>query len=121
MKSVIAVVAGLALWTVLWLGGNQALLAMMPELAAGEPIEGTGVLLFLIVFSAVLSVLSGLATGKLAPRAPLGHAWALAGVLLAIGVAVQASAWTLFPVWYHVAFLGLIVPATLFGGRRAIP
>jgi hypothetical protein len=119
MKSVIAVVAGLALWTVLWLGGNQGLIAMKPEVASGVPITGTGVLAFLIVFSGVLSVLSGMLAGKLAPRSPVAHAGALAAVLFAIGVAVQASAWALFPVWYHVVFLGLIVPATLYGGTMA--
>lgn len=118
MKSGLAVLAGLALWTVLWLGGNQGLMTLVPDLASGEAINATGVLAFLIVYSVVLSVLSGMVTAKLAPRSPVGHAGALAAVLLVIGVAVQLSAWALFPLWYHIVFLGLIVPATLFGGRR---
>lgn len=118
MKSGLAVVAGLVLWTVLWLGGNQGLTTLMPDLASGEAINATGVLAFLIVYSAVLSVLSGMATAKLAPRSPVAHAGALAAILLAIGVAVQVSAWALFPVWYHIVFLGLIIPATLLGARR---
>jgi hypothetical protein len=27
------------------------------------------------------------------------------------------SAWQLTPVWYHLVFLALLVPAVLYGGR----
>ena len=41
----------------------------------------------------------------------------LAVLLVATGVGVQASVWTLMPVWYHLAFLGLLVPGCLLGAR----
>lgn len=117
MRSFVAVVAGVAVWTVLWLGGNQGLMALLPEhLRAGQPIEHVGALLFLIVFSSVLSVLAGWTTAALAPRPPMNHVWALALVQLSLGIFFQASAWALFPLWYHVIFLGLVVPMTLWGG-----
>jgi hypothetical protein len=30
---------------------------------------------------------------------------------------VQASAWSALPLWYHLPFLALLVPACLLGGR----
>jgi hypothetical protein len=116
MKSVLAVVAGMVLWGVLWVGGTQGLMAVRPELQPGEPITGTAVLAVLIGYSVVLSIMAGWVAARLAPKAPVGHAAVLAAIQLAIGIAVQASAWTLFPVWYHVIFLGLVVPATVYGG-----
>lgn len=117
MKSVLAVVAGVVLWGVLWVGGTQGLMAARPELQPGEPITGAAVLAGLIGYSVVLSIMAGWVAARLAPKAPVGHATTLAVIQLAIGVAVQASAWTLFPVWYHVIFLGLVVPATVYGGK----
>jgi hypothetical protein len=38
-------------------------------------------------------------------------------LLLATGIAVQASVWNLMPVWYHVPFLVLVVPACILGAR----
>ena len=43
--------------------------------------------------------------------------WILAFVQLAIGIAVEASYWELMPVWYHLLFLALLIPATVYGGR----
>ncbi len=44
----------------------------------------------------------------------------LAGRLLATGFAVQAGAWSSMPVWYHLSFWALIVPATLAGAHLAV-
>ncbi len=32
---------------------------------------------------------------------------------------VDAGAWNLMPVWYHLTFLTLIVPVVVIGGRLA--
>jgi hypothetical protein len=118
MRGFFAVVAGVAVWTVLWIGSNQGLIALLPEhVQPGLPIEHVGVLVYLIVFSSALSVLAGWITATLATRSPMGHVWALALIHLSLGIFFQATAWTLFPIWYHLVFLGLVVPMTLWGGR----
>jgi hypothetical protein len=38
-------------------------------------------------------------------------------VLLLMGIGFEVSAWQLTPVWYHLVFLVLLVPAVLYGGR----
>lgn len=119
MKRVFAVLAGLVAWTILWISANQGLLAALPEhVQVGEPIRHVGVLLFLIVYSAILSVLAGWITARVGERA-MEPVWALALVLLAFGIFFQATSWSLFPLWYHLIFLGLVVPMTVVGGRKA--
>jgi hypothetical protein len=117
MRSVLAVLAGAAFWAVLWIVGNQGLMVAFPEhLQPDAPIEHTGLLLWLIAFSSGLSVIAGWIAARVAARSPVGHATALGVLQLALGIAFQASAWSLFPLWYHVIFLGLVLPATILGG-----
>ncbi len=116
-KTIGAVVAGTVLWGVLWNGGNAGLLAG-GVVEAGEPITSTGLLLGLIAFSAALSVLAGFVAAAIkgAPDA-MTAVKLLAAVNLIIGIAVEVMYWDLMPVWYHIVFLALIVPLTLWGGK----
>ena len=113
-RSILAVVAGLTLWSVLWVGG-AAVFGGEP----GQPVMAAGPLLGLIAYSVILSFLSGWTTGRLAPAGEaIKHATILAVLLLAIGIMVEVSGWDLAPAWYHLVFLALLVPATLAGGRK---
>ena len=120
MRAVLAVVAGFVLWTVLWLGGNAGLGAVFPEAAKafadGGALDGERDLGAALLLAAVCSFVAGrlcAAVGR--ARGPV---LALAVLLLVVGAAVQASAWERMPLWYHLAFLALLVPLTLVGGRR---
>jgi hypothetical protein len=117
-RNVVAVVAGAMLWAVLWIGGTQVVASVYPALfVAGEPVTNTGVLLGLIAYGVVLSVLAGYATASVAVVDRMRAVWWLAGVQLVLGIGFEVSAWRLTPVWYHVVFLMLLVPAILYGGR----
>lgn len=118
-KTIGAVVGGFVLWSVLWVGGTAVATSLMPEaLASAERVEDVAVLLGLIAASVVVSVVSGYAAAAIAGRDHAVRAvQILAGVLLVVGIAVEASGWALTPVWYHLVFLALLVPATLMGGR----
>ena len=115
MKNILAVVLGYALWTGLWLGGNQLFFAEAAEVVgAGERYEETGPLVAVIGLSIVCSLAGGALTGLITKRK--GPVLVLAFLLLATGIAVQASAWELMPEWYHVLFLVLLLPVTRLGG-----
>ncbi len=118
-RRIVAVVAGALVWGVLWALGNQVLLARLPDVVQDMAAIGEhpGVLLGLIVWSVVLSVLVGYVTAAVAGVDGMKAVWALAILQLALGVFFQVSSWDILPLWYHVIFLGLIVPATLYGGR----
>lgn len=118
-RRIVAVVAGALLWGVLWVSGNQVLLSRLPDVAQDMAAIGDhpGVLLGLIVWSVVLSILAGYATAAVASLDRMKAVWALAIFQLALGVFFQVSSWDIMPIWYHLGFLGLLVPAILYGGR----
>lgn len=116
-RTIGAVVAGVVLWGLLWNALNMGLMSA-GLVTAGEPITGTGLLLGLIVYSAVLSVAAGwVAAAIKGDPGAMAAVKALAATNLLIGIATEAMYWSLMPVWYHVVFLALVVPMTLYGGR----
>lgn len=118
----VGVLAGAVVWAVLWVGGTSGARAAFPELLdATQRLENVGALLAFIGYSVVLSILAGYVAAMLAGVADLAAgmraAWILAGLQLALGLFFEISSWDLLPVWYHLVFLALIVPATVYGGR----
>jgi hypothetical protein len=117
-RAILAVIAGAVVWAVLWVGGTKAAGAAFPAvLPAGQPVTDSAALLGLIVYSVALSMLAGYVTATVASTRPMPAVWALAILQLVLGIGVEVSAWSLTPVWYHVVFLLLIVPATVYGGQ----
>jgi hypothetical protein len=115
-RDVMAVLAGAVLWAVLWVGGT-ALATSLADLTAGAPVADTGVLVGFIAYSVILSVAAGYVTAALAGVDRMRPVYWLAGLQLLLGIGFEVSAWQLTPVWYHVVFLLLLVPAVLYGGR----
>ncbi len=120
-RATLAVVAGAAVWAVLWIGGTRGGQAAFPDLLRdGQPVTHTGILLSLIGYSAVLSLLAGFVTAAAAGRAPRPAVWALAALQFTLGIIAEVSYWDLMPAWYHLVFLALVVPATVLGGLLRI-
>jgi Na+-translocating ferredoxin:NAD+ oxidoreductase RnfD subunit len=116
-RTVLAVVAGAVVWAALWVGGAQAAQSAFPSiLAAGQPVTHTGALIGLILYSVALSMVAGYVTAAIAQKNAMPAVWSLATLQLALGIGFEVSAWNLTPVWYHVVFLALVVPATVYGG-----
>ena len=117
-RTIGAVLAGAAVWAVLWIGGNAALAGAMPDVVVvGERLEHVGALVFLIAYSGGLSVLAGFTTAKVRGEGAMRAVWALASLQMALGLFFEITSWSLLPVWYHVVFLALIIPLTVAGGR----
>lgn len=120
-RMILAVLAGAAVWAALWVGGTMAVGAAFPSvLPTGQPVTDAGMLAGLIIYSVVLSVLAGYVTAAVASRNPMPAVWGLAVLQLLLGIGIEASAWSMTPVWYHVVFLALLVPATVYGGRLRV-
>lgn len=121
-RRLLAVLAGVAVWAALWNLATRAAQAAFPDLLApGTPITHTGVLLAYIAGGAGLSVLAGFVAAAVAGDRPLPAVWALAIVQLGLGLIAEISYWSLMPAWYHVAYLALVVPATVLGGMLRAP
>lgn len=118
--TVLAVLAGYAAWTVVWLGGNAMLFAPMSAVvASGERFDALGPLLGVLLLSVVCSVAAGFTAASIARERASVAVLVTATLLLVTGLGVQIGMWHLMPVWYHLAFLGLIVPVCMAAGRLA--
>ncbi len=118
LRAILAVIAGYLVWTALWLGGNAAFFGAAGEaVGAGVPYTAAGPLAGTIALSVVCSVAAGLTAAAIAGQRARAVVLVLAALLLLTGILVQIGVWPLMPVWYHLTFLALIVPATLLGGR----
>jgi len=119
VRTTLAVVSGVFLWGVLWniftIGGMQ----LMPEeLAIGQPVTHLGIQISFIIFSSFLSVAAGFTTARIAKDLATKSVRILAGVDFAIGLFFMVTGWELFPIWYHITVLALVIPLTLYGGKR---
>jgi hypothetical protein len=119
--SIASVVAGNLAGGLLWIGCNAILAGLYPETLGGAArVENLQLLLLMLFYSVVISLAAGYVTAYLAGRREVHHALAAGLVQLALGAAFQAANWTLLPVWYHAAFLLLLLPGALGGGRLRV-
>ena len=117
MRSLASILAGAAVWAAGWIAFTQSLQAAFPSVVEPDgALRSLPALIALNVVSLALSVAAGYVTGLVARRAEVGHAFALGILQLALGLQFQISAWSLFPVWYHLVFLSLLIPGNVYGG-----
>lgn len=116
-RAIGGVIAAFVLWTILWLGFNQLAAAALPGIiVAGEPLTHTGVLAAFIIYSASISLVAGFVCAAVKRESPMKTVWVFALIQLAVGIFVEYTYWDLMPAWYHIIFVLLIVPATVWGG-----
>ncbi len=129
LRILFGVIAGFIGWSILWLGSDQVLSMLSPawygahqtafqlSMETGQPYAADSMILVInLVRAAIISVISGLLAALCSGetrRAPLF----LGIVLVIVGVLFEAAVWSMLPIWYHVIFIILLLPATLLGGR----
>lgn len=121
-KTILAVIVGFALWSVLWLAGGAALQKVFADVvsADGATSDPTA-LATILLLSVVCSFASGFVASVIAGPGRRTAGVSLGILLLAVGIMVQASAWSQLPVWYHLSFLVLLLPVTLMGAAARRP
>jgi hypothetical protein len=116
-RAVGAIVVAFLLWSGLWLGFTAVAQAAFPEIIDPEqPLAHVGALLGYIAYSVVISVVAGYACAIVKGASPMKTVWVFALIQLVVGIGFEISYWEMTPVWYHVVFLALIVPTTVWGG-----
>jgi hypothetical protein len=110
-----SLIVGFLVWTGVWLGGNLALHFPDADSATLSPKQ----LAMLLALSVACSMAAGVSAGlMMGGRAGLKKSALILGLLLlAVGIAVQASVWNVMPLWYHATFLALLVPVTMVTSR----
>ena len=116
IMSIVAIVAGYATWTIIFLGGSAGVRSAMASThdAAGYSSDMSTLMVYLVL-SMIASAVAGYVTAKISKVKVRRDTLILAGALLATGIPVQLSAWDLLPVWYNLAFLLLLAPLTIWG------
>ncbi len=118
IRSIIAVIAGSVIWMVTALGMDGVLMSLMPTwFGANGKVESVPLMLFMMSYSLLFSVLGGFVTASIARRKEIQHALALGGLQLAMGIIATVQFYDTAPLWFHVTFLLLLVPANIFGGQ----
>ena len=134
LRGIAAVAGALGVWIAVVTVGNLAVRAALPGYgdaeaalraveagyAAAQPSMPftTSMMIARLLLGALSSVAAGAACVWIArsrARAP----WILGLLLVLLFIPVHVWLWRRFPVWYHVVFLGSLLPCTLLGGALA--
>ncbi|MCP4570921.1 MAG: hypothetical protein GY838_01090 [bacterium] len=118
-RQILAVVAGFFAWTVIWLVAGQVVAAVAPDAFAedGLTVVSSGILVLFLLVAAVACVVAGWLAALVGRERARRAVMILALVLLVVGLGVELSTWGAAPAWYHLIFLGLLVPLTVAGGN----
>lgn len=120
-RSVVAVIAGFAAVVVLSTAADAALHAAKiyppPEQGLHDPLLN----LLALAYRSLFTLAGGWITARLAPRAPLKHAFVLGVLGLAAGTAGVVATWNLDlgPRWYPIALAVSGLPLCWLGGLLA--
>ena len=115
-RPILAFAVGLVLWVVVISLLNRGLRVLVTGYGAAELTFSftLGMLLLRLVIAALTSLTAGAVAGWIAPasrRLPV----LLGATLLVAFIPVHVRLWSLFPFWYHLAFLGTLIPLVMLG------
>jgi len=121
-RSILAVAAGLVMWMLVATLLNFGVRATFAGYTAAEPTLTftLGMKVARLILGALASVAAGAAAGLIAPS-KMGPRWVLGGIILALFIPVHIQLWAKFPVWYHLVFLGTLVPLVALGAALTRP
>jgi hypothetical protein len=117
-RSVLALIAGLAVWVLVASLLNRGLRVGFAGYAAAEPamMFTLGMKVARLILGALASLAAGATIRLIAPsRAILP--WVLGAILLALFIPIHVQVWGKFPIWYHLVFLGTLAPLVALGGE----
>ena len=116
IRAILAFFIGLAVWVLIASLLNRGLRLGLEGYAAAEP-QMTftyGMMLARLALGALASLAAGVVTRAVAPS-NTRVSWVLGAFLLAAFIPVHVRLWAKFPVWYHLVFLGTLIPLVVLG------
>ena len=125
MRSFLAVFAGLLTIFALSIAADVGMHASGVFPPAGQPMAD-GLWWLAAGYRFVFGIVGCFVTARLAPSQPMRHAWILAGIGVAIGLAGALATWNqgpgFGPKWYALTVAAMPIPCAWIGGvlgRRA--
>ena len=114
LRKILGVIAGYSAWSILWLVSTTTGAAVSPGSFGEDGSTSAGMLLVFLALSVVFSLFAGWLAALIGRgRGPATWTGVL---LLATGIPVQLGYWSVIPLWYHLPFLLLLLPAAYLGG-----
>lgn len=130
LRIISGVIVGFIVWSVVWIGTDAVLTIISPNwyaknivdlntaAANGQPYQSETVMTIMALsLSVICSFISGFIAALIA-RENVKSTLILGILLLLVGLSVSVSFWNYFPLWYHILFLLLLIPVTVWGGKR---
>ena len=117
-RAALAFAAGLVVWLLLISLLDRALRLALAGYADAELTMSftLGMLVSRLIIAALTSLIAGAIAAWFAPAS--GPVPLLLGLTLLVAfLPVHLRLWSLFPFWYHVVFLGTLVPLIVLGSR----
>lgn len=117
-RAIYALVSGLVLWVLVVSLLNRGLRAGFPGYALAEPTMSFTLSMKVarLILGALASLAAGATAGLIAPLRR-GLPWVLGAIVLAAFIPIHVQLWARFPVWYHLFFLGTLVPLVALGAE----
>jgi hypothetical protein len=118
VRGTLVVAAGLVVWFAVATLGNLAIRWLLPGYAEVERAMNFSLdmLWARLVLGALASLAAGAACGAIG-RNGRAALYVFAVLLFALFVPVHVELWTKFPMWYHIVFLGSLIPLVVLGAR----
>lgn len=117
VRSILAVIAGSLTWMVTALGMDTILMSLAPQwFGPNGKVESVPLMLFMMSYSLLFSALGGYVAALIAQRKEILHAFVLGVLQLLMGIVATIYFFDTAPLWWHLTFLTLLIPANIFGG-----
>jgi hypothetical protein len=122
LRVVLAIAAGFVVWFAVATVGNMAIRWFLPGYVEVEKAMdfSLGMLVARLLLGAVSSLASGAACVVIGPSTRVA-VYLFSLLLLVLFVPVHVNLWGKFPLWYHIVFLGSLIPLVLLGARLYFP
>jgi hypothetical protein len=121
-RDIAAVVVGVAAWWLVAALGYWLLRAYSLDYALAEASADFTAMMLLarLLVGIACSIVAGAVCGAVAGPESVAPA-AVGGLMLILLVPIQYSVWSDYPNWYHVVFLGTVVPIVWRSAKLAQP
>ncbi|HTS22487.1 MAG TPA: hypothetical protein VMN79_11845 [Casimicrobiaceae bacterium] len=118
LRTAVAILAGFVVWFAVATVGNFVIRWLVAGYSDVEKAMQftSGMLVARLILGAVASVAAGAACASIGRSTPLAI-YLFAVLLLALFVPVHVGLWATFPAWYHIVFLGSLIPLAVLGAR----
>jgi len=116
LRNIGAIVAGIVAWAIIATVLDRLLRLAWPEYAAALPALAFTLPMMAarLTEGAVTTIAAGF-IGRWIARTTLWPSAIQGLIILLVFLPVHYSLWQRFPVWYHLTFLGSLIPLTLLG------